>query len=222
MIQPLAPAALTVAAALVAAAALWPGPAAAQGSIYTCIDSKGRRITSDRPIAECNDREQRELNPSGTVRRNVGPTLTVQERAAQEEREKKEAEERARVADERRRDRALLNRYQNKAVHDRERSEALKQVDEVIVTANTRVTDLQKQRGSLDAEMEFYKKDPAKAPGALRRQITENEQNLELQKRFIADQDKEKARINTRFDDELVRLRYLWAQQAGGTAARTN
>ena len=25
------------------------------GSIYTCIDAQGRRITSDRPIAECLD-----------------------------------------------------------------------------------------------------------------------------------------------------------------------
>ena len=46
--------------------------------IYTCVDAKGRKITSDRPIADCIDREQVELNPSGTVRRKVGPTLTAQ------------------------------------------------------------------------------------------------------------------------------------------------
>ncbi|OYX12745.1 MAG: DUF4124 domain-containing protein, partial [Acidovorax sp. 32-64-7] len=29
------------------------------GSIYTCVDRQGRRLTADRPIAECLDREQR-------------------------------------------------------------------------------------------------------------------------------------------------------------------
>ena len=49
--------------------------AVAQPAIYSCVDGKGRRITSDRPIPECLDREQKELNPSGTVRRSVGPNL---------------------------------------------------------------------------------------------------------------------------------------------------
>ena len=52
-----------------------PWMAAAQ-SIYTCVDSKGRRLTHDRPIPDCIDREQRELNSNGTVKRAIGPTLT--------------------------------------------------------------------------------------------------------------------------------------------------
>ena len=53
-------------------------------SIYTCVDKQGRKLTSDRPIPECIDREQRELSPTGTVRRVIGPTLTEHERAARE------------------------------------------------------------------------------------------------------------------------------------------
>jgi hypothetical protein len=52
----------------------------AQG-IYTCIDSNGRRITSDRPIPECLDREQRQLSGSGLVRRGLPPSYTADERA---------------------------------------------------------------------------------------------------------------------------------------------
>jgi len=40
-------------------------------SIYSCTDAQGRQRTSDRSIAECADREQRLLNPSGTVRATV-------------------------------------------------------------------------------------------------------------------------------------------------------
>ena len=78
--------------------------------IYTCVDAKGRKLTSDRPIAECTDREQKVLNPSGTVKTKVGPTLTAQERTELEAKDKAEQEERARINEEKRRDRALLDR----------------------------------------------------------------------------------------------------------------
>jgi hypothetical protein len=45
-------------------------------SIYSCVDDKGRKLTSDRPIAECMDRVQNELNPSGTVKRVLEPQPT--------------------------------------------------------------------------------------------------------------------------------------------------
>ena len=183
-------------------------------SIYTCVDSQGRKLTSDRPIRECIDREQRELGPSGTVRRVIGPTLTAQERAAQEAQRRKEQEELARVAEERRRERVLLARYPDKAAHDTERANAITQVDEVAATAAKRIAELQVRRKTLDQEMEFYRKDPAKAPMALRRQIAENDEEVQEQKRFLAGQDQEKRRIHQRFDEELAQLRRLWSHQS--------
>jgi hypothetical protein len=180
-------------------------------SIFTCVDSRGKKLTSDRPIPECMDREQKELNASGTVKRNVGPSLTAQEESQLEERHKKEFEERARVTEERRRNRVLLARYQNQAAHDAERASALTQVDDVIQTTNKRLQDLAKQRKDLDAELEFYKKDPSKAPAPLRRRVTDAENERQGQERFIANQELEKKRINTRFDEELARLKVLWA-----------
>lgn len=208
----------TVAAAVLGlAAGVLATGAAAQG-IYSCVDGKGRTITSDRPIPECLDREQRELNPSGTVRRKIGPSLTAQERVIQEERERKAAEEQARLAEEKRRDRALLIRYPNRAVHDKERQEALAQVDTVIRAAQRRIGELEQQRKTIDAELEFYKKDPNKAPPSLKRQIDDNAHSTRVQNRFIGDQDDEKKRINARFDEELVKLRQLWALGAPASA----
>ena len=148
--------------------------AAQSAGIYTCVDAKGRKITSDRPIVDCIDREQVELNPSGTVRRKVGPSLTAQERAAEEAKEREAAEERARRVEEKRRDHALLVRYPYRSVHDAERREALAQIDVVIKAAQQRLTELQQQRKKIDTEMEFYKKDPSKTPPSHRRQIQDN------------------------------------------------
>ena len=180
-------------------------------SIFTCTDNRGKRVTSDRPIPECMDREQKELNPSGSVKRYMGPVLTPQEEAAKEQRERKEAEERARGNEEIRRNRALVARYQNKPAHDASRAEALTQVDAVIRVARNRLAELAQQRTLLDGELEFYKQNPSKAPAALQRRVAEHDENVVAQKRFIANQELEKQRINDRFDEELGRLKLLWS-----------
>lgn len=191
-------------------------PALAQsaypGGIYTCIDAKGRKLTSDRPIRECTDREQTVLNPSGTVRAIVPPTLTGPERAALEAKQRREAEERARQVEEKRRERALLVRYPNRSMHDKERQEALDSIAVVRQAAINRVKELQRQRKELDTELEFYAKDPSKVPPSLRRLVDDNEKSLAVQERFILDQEAEIARVNARFDEELARLQQLWAQ----------
>jgi hypothetical protein len=181
------------------------------GGIYTCVDGQGRKLTSDRPIPECLDREQKVLNPSGTVAQKVGPSLTAAERAQVEAKERREALERSRQLEEHRREKALLTRFPNRAMHDKERADALEQVAAASQAARIRLAELEQQRKKLDDEMEFYRKDPSKAPQNLRRQVEENTQSMNAQKRFIADQDEESRRVNARFDDELVRLRQLWA-----------
>lgn len=188
-------------------------PQEATGGIYTCVDRNGRRLTADRPIPECLDREQRELSPSGITRRQIGPSLTELERAAQDARNRKEAEERARVVEERRRERVLVARYPDKATHDVERAAAIQMVDDVTATAEKRTAELRAERKKLDMEMEFYKKDPNKAPMTLRRKIAEIDDSLAEQQRFIAGQDQEKRRVHTRFDTELAQLRKLWDAQ---------
>jgi hypothetical protein len=61
--------------------------------------------------------------------------------------------------------------------------------------------------------MEFYKKDPNKAPMTLRRKIGEVDDSVAEQQRFIAGQDQEKRRVHARFDAELAHLRKLWDAQ---------
>jgi hypothetical protein len=187
-------------------------PTAAQG-IYTCVDSKGRRLTADRPIIECIDREQTELSSGGIARRKIGPSLTAAERAAEEEKVRRQEEARNREADEKKREKALLTRYPNRSVHDKERGEALALVDSVTAAAQKRTVELQTQRKFLDGEVEFYKINPARTPPKLIRQMDEVNKQLDAQKRFVVDQEVEKVRVNARFDEELARLKALWAAQ---------
>lgn len=202
-----------------AGAALAQKPANSPG-IYTCTDARGRTLTADRPIADCVDREQRELGPSGNVRRRLEPTYTAREQAEREDRERQAQLQAARLQEERRRERALLIRYPTQAAHDRERAEALVQIDAVITAARKRLSELAEERRKIDDELEFYAKDIAKAPDSLRRKVDDNTKSTAVQNRFIADQDDEKKRVNARFDEERVRLRPLWAGAAPATTSR--
>ena len=178
--------------------------------IYTCTDAKGRRLTSDRKIPECNDREQKILNPSGTTKTVLRPALTAQELSELEAKNKAAQQARARLEEEQRRDRALLTRYPNHALHHKARGNAVSQIQGVKQTAIQRVVELQNERTKLLDEMAFYTKDPSKAPLKLHQQIDSVTQALAAQDRFVAEKDGEIARIHARFDEELLRLQPLW------------
>ena len=205
----LGPAAVALAGAVVAAAAMAANPP--ETGIYSCTDAQGRRLSADRPIAACVDREQRVLGPSGVERARVGPSLTEAEREALAVQRRQQWQAEQRVKDEIRRQRALAYRYPDKAAHDAERAAALAQIDDVAALAHRRVDDLRTERRKLDAEMEFYAKDPARAPATLRRQLTQSDEALAEQARYLAAQEQEKRRLQQRFDAELAQLRQLWA-----------
>jgi len=53
----------------------------------------------------------------------------------------------------------------------------------------------------------------------LQRAFSDNDQAVEEQERFILARQQEKKRINERFDEELAKLRVLWAQQQAAQEA---
>lgn len=209
-----------LAAGLLAAmcAGLQAQPTSPTPEIYTCTDAKGRRLTSDRKIPECNDREQKILNPSGTVKARITPSLTAQERSALEAKALAHQQEQARLGEEKKRNQALLLRYPNEALHQKERAESLRQVMLVKQAAIHRVTELVAERTKLLDEMAFYAKDPKKAPLKLRQQLESTTQALAAQGRYLADKDNEMARTNARFDEELLRLQPLWRMNSAPSA----
>ena len=190
-------------------------------SIYTCVDAQGRRLTSDRPILACNDREQRELNSSGTTRRVLQPAMPASGRPAREARESDDAVERQRAQNIIRRDQALITRYPDKAAHEAGRREAMAQTQTVVDAANARIAELAAERKALDDEMEFYKKDPSKAPPKVRRGIEDNAQAVEAQQRAIAGQQEERNRLKARFGGGAARVTPLWQARAADGAGPT-
>ncbi len=183
--------------------------------IYTCIDSNGKRLTSDRPIPECAAREQRLLNSDGSVRKIVPPTPTADERAQQEAREREEMSLRASRQDAIRRDRNLMLRFPNEQTHDKARAAALDDVRNAVQLSRRRLEVLASERKPLTAETEFYVGKPL--PHKLKQQLDANDAATEAQQTLIQNQQAEIGRINALFDVELERLRKLWAGAPPGS-----
>lgn len=210
------------AAGMLVAAVLAGAPAAAQqptvkegGAIFTCTSAAGRRLTADRPIAECLDREQRVLNRDGSLRMILQPSLTADERAALEEAERRKVQERIARQDAVRRDRNLLARYPNEAAHERARQVALEPVRDSVLASQKRVAELEKERKPLISETEFYAGKPL--PAKLKNQIGEIDASLRAQQELLVTQQAEVGRISALFDAELARLRKLWGGAEPGS-----
>lgn len=196
------------------------GSAPNASGIYSCVDGKGRRHTSDRPIPECLDREQAVRNSDGSVRGTLPPSYTAEERAAREEqRRRAEADELARK-DRLRRDRNLLARYQDTAAHQRAREAALVPLKQVALANEKRLKELERERRTLADEAEFYA--GRELPRPLKARIDANRATTEAQRAVGANNEAELVRINARYDEELAQLRRLWGGQPVGAAVNAS
>ncbi len=183
--------------------------------IYSCVDDKGRKLTADRPIPECASKEQRILNGDGSLRTTRPPTLTAEERAEQEARDRRLAEERMVAAEILRRDRNLLARYRDEAVHNKARASALDTVKLAMKSSELRLKELAAERKPLQEEAEFYNRKPM--PAKLRTALDANDAANDAQRSAVTNQEAELVRVNRLYDVELDRLRKLWAGARPGS-----
>jgi Domain of unknown function (DUF4124) len=187
----------------------------ARADIYQCVDANGKKLTSDRPIAACFDREQRELRPDGSTRRVVPPTMTTEERNALEAKEREESAKRVNAKDAVRRDRLLAARFPNEMAHNAAREAALNDVRRGVKLSESRITSLTTERKPLLDESEFYVGKPI--PAKLKQLLDANDAATDAQRSLLQNQQEEIVRINANFDAELERLRRLWGGAPAGS-----
>ena len=201
--------------ALLLAASLGSSVWAAAG-IFSCVDSTGKKHTSDRPIPECLDREQRVLNKDGSQKQTVPPRMNAEERAAAEERQHQKSLAEAAQKDAVRRDRNLMLRYPNEAAHNKAREAVIDELRKGIEASESHLKELQSDRKPLLDDAEFYK--GKRLPFKLKTKLEANDAQQQAQKDIITQQTAEIARVNALYDAELARLRRLWSGAAPGSA----
>ncbi len=114
-----------------------------------------------------------------------------------------------------RRDKLLLSRYPNEKAHRKAREEALEDVRKSIQNSEQRIAELEKERQPLLAEAEFYK--GKQLPAKLKQSLEFVEVAVEAHRTLIRNQQAELSRINFLYDQELDRLRKLWAGAKPGS-----
>jgi hypothetical protein len=182
-------------------------------------DLNGKKVTSDRLIPECAFKEQRELNPDGSLKRVIPPTPTADELTAKEEKDREAKAEFAARSDAVRRDRNLMQRFPDEAAHRKSREKAL---DELRIAGKIyagRIAELMDERKKLEDEKLFYVNERVNKPlpTQLQQKLDANEALLEAQKSLAQNQVAETTRINALYDVELARLKKLWGGAQPGS-----
>jgi hypothetical protein len=179
----------------------------------------GKKVTSDRLIPECFNKEQRELNPDGSLKRIIPPTPTADELAAKEEKDREAKLELAARSDAVRRDRNLMQRFPDEAAHRKARENVLGDLRISAKIYADRIAELLAERKKLDDDKQFYVNERVNKPlpTQLKLKIDANDASLEAQRSLAQNQVAETERINALYDAELARLRKLWSGAQPGS-----
>jgi hypothetical protein len=202
---------------LVVIAACWI-PAA--GAAYKCVDAKGITHIGDTPPAGCAAVMMYEITRTGKVIREIEPTLTPEQaKARQLEYDKKKAAD-ALVAEQKRKDSALLNTFASEKEFDVARDRNIEPLRGRINNAHDRIAAVEKRQKEIEEEMEFYKAGKAKKGGAMPANLTEELKRVQSEKTAllssIATHEKEIEQIKVKFDADKKR----WVDIKSGANAK--
>ncbi len=189
--------------------------------IFQCVLADGKKLTSDKPIAECMNvgKPQRELNKDGSEKGIVEAPPTEDEKTERERLRRQREAEKTALDIEARRDRDMLKRYPTEAAHAKAREKALDDIASSVRNSEARIKLLLKERKPLMDEAEFYV--GRQLPNKIRQDLDANDASLEAQRSLVQNQQIEVVRINSLYDTELARLRRLWGGALPGTLGPT-
>lgn len=187
---------------------LVPALALAQGKIYICKDAAGRTLSSDRPIAECNNRPMREMDKSGITRREIAAPLTPEEKHRSEQEARTRRAEELAVVEQRRNDAAILSRFHSEddIIDTGRRNAAI--VQENVKRERQVLAAAEKRQQAAEADLAQLPAGAAR-PAYLRQRLEEADHGVNGSRRRLDDYEAEILLINTRTEATLARFREL-------------
>lgn len=194
---------------------LAPGAKAA-GEFYCCQDpTSGRRICGDSLPTQCRGQAYRILDSGGNLVREVGPPLTLEQKAEQalEARRRKQMVEDAREL--RRKDQALLDTYATPQDIDLAQGKAERDVNMAIRNAEASIEASHAKRQKYEAEAEFYKK--TTMPAQLQKEMRAIDHEIKVQQELIDVKKRELEAIRSKYDTDRKRYFELTGRAPDGT-----
>jgi len=188
--------------------------AIAHADFYSCKDSAGRLITSDRPIPECADKVVQVFNSNGTLKDQIAAPLTPEQRHAAELREQQRAKQIQQQEELKHEQRYLTAHYPDETAIETARRQELNGIETKIArethTIETTTAELNQNQKALDA---IPKNQPVKIRAA-QLKIDDLTQSINESNHLIASYRQEEVTINRQFDE--THRRYLEIIPASG------
>ncbi|HEX8986643.1 MAG TPA: hypothetical protein VF816_01680 [Rhodocyclaceae bacterium] len=178
-------------------------PAAAR--TFCCTDKAGHKVCGDTLPEQCGDRAYKEYDVKGV--RSVDAPLTPEQKVQRDAEAARKKEQERLAAEQRRKDRALLDTYSSEKDIDAMRERALRDIEASNKQTQDKYDAAVLRKRKLDKELEFYVNKPV--PASLKAQIKENDSELAGQQKSLEDRKKEVDAVKTRFEEDRKRYREL-------------
>jgi chromosome segregation ATPase len=188
----------------------------AGAGLYKWTDDKGVVHYGDKIPPEYANRASSVLSKQGvTVKKNEA-ALTPEQLRQRDEALARERDAARALAEQQRKESALLNSYANEQEIEVLKARALKQVDQSIAGTEAQIADLQMKKAKLETEKTGYLKTPP--PEGLLREIAATNKEIARHREVIEARRKEMDQIAAKYDGDKQRYLEIKAKQAAQEA----
>lgn len=181
----------------------------AQATLYKWVDDKGKVHYGDTIPPEYAKQGSAQLNKSGVVVKKTSAALTPEQIKARDEAEAKEKADQAAAAEQQRRDKALLATYTDFKEIDLALQRNLGQVDIQIKSNELRIKSVQGRLDSLKKQEAGFVQRKKPVPPDVTGDIKKTEEEMGRFRGNIANLEKEKEAMRSRFGTDKTRFREL-------------
>jgi hypothetical protein len=180
------------------------------GAAYRCVDEKGRTHVGDTPPPGCANVAMEEVTRGGIVIRTIQPSITEEQAKARLEAEEKQRQADKAVAEQKRKDMALLATYSTEKEFDVARDRNIEPVAARIKQSEERLKEIDKRQATVQDEMEFYKAGKKKAtrnemPVGLTSELARLEEEKKVIQKGIGGYEKEIGELRAKYDADKKR-----------------
>jgi chromosome segregation ATPase len=192
---------------------------AGAGKIVCWKDKSGKVVgCGDKVPPEYQDNAVDELNKQGVTVKQSEPALTPEQKKTQQaELERKKAEDQLK-AEQRRRDKALLDTYTTEKEIDLKRSRDIQLVESNIEVLQTNLKNANVRQADSSARIEQHTKNKQPVPPAVQDEFDRIQSDKAKIENQIARKRKDIAALNQQYDDQKKRFNELKSGGAAGTA----
>jgi chromosome segregation ATPase len=192
------------------------------GKIVCWKDKTGKTVgCGDKVPAEYQDNATRELNKRGVTVNSSEPALTPEQKKAQQAAAERKAAENQVAAEQKRRDKALLDTFTIAKEIDLKRNRDIQLIESNIEAQQTNLKNANDRQADARNRIEQYKKENKPAPAPIQDELDRSEAAKVKIQAQIAQKKKEIADLNQQYDEMKKRFVELTETSAKPAATAT-